>query len=46
MTENNFVRDTGKLWNQAPPLIKEALTIGTAKMRIRQYQSSKATRPN
>ena len=36
-SEESFVRDTSKLWNQAPKEIKEAQTIGAAKVPIKQY---------
>ena len=31
--ERSFVRDTGRLWNQAPTEIKEAGTIGIVKQK-------------
>ena len=35
--KRSFVRDSGKIWNQASREIKEATTIGAAKRLIKQY---------
>ena len=37
LAENSFIRDTRKLWSQAPKNIKEAQTKGTAKQLIKSY---------
>ena len=37
LAEESFVRDAGKLWNQAPNETKEAPTLGTAKQLIKKY---------
>ena len=35
--EKSFVRDSGKIWNQAPMVIKEAKSIAVAKKLIKKY---------
>ena len=35
--EESFVRDAGKVWNQAPTDIQDAPKMGIAKQQIRQY---------
>ena len=37
IAKRNFTRDAGKLWNQAPAIIKEALTKENPKQQIRIY---------
>ena len=37
ITEDSFLRDTGRIWNKAPLEIIEARTIETAKVKIRKY---------
>ena len=37
LAEKSFVRDSGKIWNQAPMVIKEAKSIAVAKKLIKKY---------